>query len=77
MMKLHMTHDLSCALGELGSAARRYALPKALSSEWPVTGELSIAAVAFTIQLAIEEGGNPADLRKLERELIAKLKTPT
>ena len=35
---------------------------------------LAVAAVAFTIQLAIDEGGcDPAEMRVLESELIAKL----
>lgn len=73
-MLLTRTHDLSCALDELGSAALRYALPKVLSSDRSVTGDLAVAAVAFSIQLAIDATSrDPAELRALERELLSKL----
>lgn len=75
-----MTHDVTCAFGELESAARR-------STEAPGTRDgraaslarrdLAIAAVAFTIQLAIDEAGrDPAEMRALERSLFAALGTP-
>jgi hypothetical protein len=79
-MKFHpvfnplMTHDLSCALGELGTAARRFTLPALLSSDRSATTDLAVAAVAFTVQLAIDmTDRDPVQMRALERELIAKL----
>lgn len=70
--KLLMTHDIACTLGALGSAACRYTRPLMLSSSGPsATADLAVAAIAFTIQLAIETGRDPDDLRALERELIA------
>jgi len=69
-----MTHDLSCVIGELGNAARRYALPKLLTSEGSVTGDLAAAAVAFTIQLVIDTTErDPGEMRALEHELLSKL----
>jgi hypothetical protein len=80
VMKFHpvfnllMTHDLSCALGELGTAARRYTPPALLSSDRSTTTDLAVAAVAFAVQLAIDATDrDPAQMRALERELIAKL----
>lgn len=72
-------HDLVCALGELERAAVRFS-PLKLPSD-PSTmaltnitrANLARAAVAFTIQLAIEVGQDPAQMRALERELIAKV----
>ena len=77
MKPLLMTHDLSCTLGNLATAASLY--PK--DAPYPPTTEptrnLLVAAVAFTIQLAIDEGGrDPDQMRVLERELIAKLEVP-
>jgi hypothetical protein len=81
LMMVH-THDLSCTIGALGSAARRYTLPKMLAPQYhpPLvpTDELAVAAVAFAIQLAIDTTDrDPADLRELERELLAKLGIPS
>jgi hypothetical protein len=69
------THDLSCTIGALGSAARRYTLPKMLaSSDRSATDDLAVAAVAFAIQLAIDTTDrDPTDLRALERELLTRL----
>lgn len=88
---LFTIHDLSCALGELGNAARRLAItrPPTLASDLAtlgdeqrrLVGDLAVAAVAFTVQLAIEvqfaieTGRDPAQMRDLERELIATLRT--
>jgi hypothetical protein len=45
-----------------------------LSSERAVTGDLVVAAVAITIQLAIDVADrDPKQMRELERDLIAKL----
>jgi len=64
-----MSHDLSCALGELASAARRCAEPSS------VVTDLAVAAVALTIQLAIDTAGrDPTEMRALESELIGTLK---
>ena len=82
---LFTVHDLSCALGELESAARRLAItrPPTLASDLStlgdnhrrLVGDLAVVAVAFTVQLAIETGRDPAQMRELECELIATLKT--
>jgi hypothetical protein len=63
-----LVYDLDQALASLRVAARRYAgtyLPR----------DLLCAAVAFTVQLAIESGHNCEQLRELERELIAGIET--
>jgi len=74
LMMMH-THDLSCTIGDLGSAARRYTLPQMLSSDRSVTDDLAVAAVAFAIQLAIDTTDrDPGDLRALESELLSKLR---
>ncbi len=83
LTKLLGVHDLACALEELGSAARRYALPRLLAASTDrsaldlLVGDLAVVAVAFTIQLAIEIGRDPGQMRDLERELIATLKEGT
>ena len=72
MKSIFMTHDLSCALGELSGAARRCPLAPEPSG---VVTDLAVAAVAFTVQLAIDVAGcDPAEMRVLECELIGKLK---
>jgi len=74
LMKLGLTHDLACVLEELTSAARRYALPRLLSSQRPVLDDLAVAAVAFVIQLAVDTTDrDPGEMRALERKLIAVL----
>lgn len=75
MKALLMTHDVTCAFGELASAARRSALLRLLAPEAPrALRDLAIAAIAFTIQLAIDEAGrDPAEMRALERSLLAAL----
>lgn len=78
-------HDLTCALGELEKAAVRYVSPRRF--EAPVIDDgtgawrlnllvenLAVAAVGFTIQLAIEAGHDPSQMRDLERDLISLLK---
>ena len=76
-MHLFMTHDLSCAFGDLGVTARRFTLPSFLASDESVQGELMVAAVRFAVQLAIDHGDrDPAEMRKLESDLIAKLALP-
>jgi hypothetical protein len=74
---LMMTHDLTEALGELTSAARHFTLPRLLSSKRRDEVELTLTAVAFTIQLAIESGCDPAQMRLLELDLIALLQKET
>ena len=74
MRLLVLTHDLSCAIGELERAARR--CTRLVSSE-PLSAvtDLAVAAVALTIQLAIDTTDrDPAEMRALESELIGKLK---
>lgn len=74
MKLLLMTYDLSCTLGDLGKAANRYPKDAPYSPTTEPMRNLLVAAVAFTIQLAIDEGGrDPAEMRALERELIAKI----
>ena len=73
MKFLLMTHDLTCVLGELARAAANYPRGK-LSALPPLPRDLAVAAVAFTIQLAIDEANSdPDQMRTLERDLIAKL----
>jgi hypothetical protein len=69
--KIFMSHDLYCALGELGGAACLHANMPAVQSHDRSRQQLAIAAIAFTIQLAIEAGRDPAEMRALERDLIA------
>ncbi len=75
------THDIDCVIGELGRAARRYASPQQDTSLMHVVEilprNLTVAAVAFTIQLAIEETERSVDeMRSLEAQLIAELEEP-
>jgi hypothetical protein len=63
-----MSHDLACALNGLGGHACRYA------NTGGGTAPLARAAIAFTIQLAIETGQDPVALRSLEGTLLAALK---
>lgn len=86
MKLLSMSYDMACVLSGLASAARRYALPQLVSSESAATRvsrmivprDLTVAAVAFTLQLVIEEAPDHdlAGLRALERELISTLDEP-
>jgi len=70
-----MTHDLTCALGELVRAAIHY--PRGKLSALPLPRDLAVSAVAFTIQLAIDlTDRDSKELRSLERDLIAKLEAP-
>lgn len=68
-----MTHDLDCTLVELRRAAANY--PRGTLSTLPLLPrDLAIAAVVFTVQLAIDATDrDPTELRALEQELIAKL----
>jgi hypothetical protein len=78
------THDMSCVIEGLTRAAHRYAHPhpplvtgvvKYVMETLP--RNLTIAAVAFTIQLVLEETKLPAvGMRGLEGELIRKLEAP-
>ena len=69
-----LTHDLTCAFNELSSAARRFTLPAMLSSDRSIGCDLVRAAVALTIQLAIDVAErDPTEMRALERELVAAL----
>lgn len=74
---LLVTHDLQCAFGGLGVAARHF-VPSFLTSDQSAHGELAVAAVRFVIQFAIDHGDrDPDDMRTLERDLLAKLSFPT
>ena len=69
----YATHDLTCVVGALAHAASSYprGAPSAIS---PLPRDLAVAAVAFAVQLAIDEAGaDPESLRALEGELIAAL----
>lgn len=68
-----MTHDLTCTISDLCGAAVRYSREKLFTLSG-MPRDLAVAAVAFTVQLAIDlTDRDPADLRALERDLIAKL----
>jgi hypothetical protein len=71
MKAFHMTHDLSCTLGQLATAACRYHdMPTYVTSR--PGRDLALAAVAFTIQLTIDSTDrDPAEMRSLERALLA------
>jgi hypothetical protein len=83
-LKLHlMVHDLECVIGALSQAAHRYTLRESCKHEFLkqaveiIPRELTVAAIAFTIQLAIEEAGRePSAMRSLERSLISRLEEP-
>jgi hypothetical protein len=76
--------NVECVLEALMRTAQRYALlpPSPTEAMWKQVVEirlknLAVAAVAFTIQLAIDEAGREATaLRSLERALIFKLEEP-
>lgn len=71
MKTLLLTHDLSCTITDLLTAASRYS-PRQTT---PQAHAVMRAAVAFTIQLAIDQpDSDPSMLRALERMLIDKLK---
>lgn len=63
-----LTYDLEQTLARLRESATRYADKHAYLPQ-----DLMIAAVAFTVQLAIESDHAPDPLRKLQRELIAHI----
>jgi hypothetical protein len=71
-----MTHDLTCALSHLESMARR--IPRGMVT-WSLTArpilDLAVAAVAFTVQFAIEteDRQDALELRALERKLKAQI----
>ena len=80
-----MSYDVECVVCALARAAQRYAFPPQVSSESAVKlatemslpRNLTIAAVAFTIQLAIEETERDAAvMRSLERAMISELDDP-
>ena len=69
VMHLFMTHDLNCVIEQLTREADYYTR----SPGYKRVPDLAVAAVAFTIQCAIEAGRDPDEMRALERELVAKL----
>ena len=74
MKVLIMTHDLACTLGQLAVAACRYPNGATTDITSRPAQDLVIAAVAFTIQLAIDEADrDPAEMRVLESALFAAL----
>ena len=78
------THDMSCVIEALARAAHHYAHPRPKSAVGGVKyvmetlpRNLTVAAVAFTIQLVLEETDLPAvAMRGLESALIRKLEAP-
>lgn len=75
-MKLRLlTHDLSCTIDNLGKAARRHSPIAAITShERDPSHNLLVAAIEFTIQLAIDQGDqDPAAMRALESALMSKI----
>lgn len=74
-MKLRlMVYDLEYVIGALTQAAHRYTH---VSPTKILPRRLAIAAVAFSIQLAIDEAGREASaMRSLERALISRLEEP-
>lgn len=75
MKHLLLTHDVSCALGELARACKRQVL--STTDPYVAVTDLAVAAVALTIQLAIDVADrDPHEMRELERVLIEKLKEP-
>jgi len=78
-----MIYDLECAIGALIQAALRYTLRRSCKQEILkqvveiLPKGLAVAAVAFTIQLAIDAAGREARaMRTLESALIARLEEP-
>ena len=78
-----MIYDLECVIGALTQAAHRYTLLLASPTEILkqvmeiLPRNLAVAAVAFTIQLAIDDAGREASaMRSLERALISRLEEP-
>lgn len=71
-----MTHDLTSALGHLASMARHLPRGMVTSPTERPTLDLAVAAIAFTIQLAIEteDPREVPELRALERKLIAHMR---
>jgi hypothetical protein len=67
-----LTHDMDCVVTSLIKAAQRYPQGAPLQNE-DRDRDLWVAAIAFTIQLAIETGQDPTSLRALERHLMDKL----
>lgn len=71
-----LTHDLACTVEELMRAAANYPRGE-LSALPPLPRRLVIAAVTFTVQLAIDTTDqDPTLLRELEQALISKLEPP-
>lgn len=78
------THDMNCVIDGLTRAAQHYAHPHPPSVKdvvkyvmETILRNLTVAAVAFTIQLVLEETELPAvAMRSLEGELIRKLEAP-
>lgn len=69
---LLMTHDLWCVIGQLETVACRYSTDATTDVTSRRGRDLAIAAIAFTIQLAIDNAArDPAAMRSLERELFA------
>lgn len=74
MKMLILTHDLSCTFTELTRAVNRCTRASG-SGGVNDLADLAVAAVALTIQLAIDAGDrDPGEMRALERELIDKLR---
>ena len=69
---LILSHDLACAIETLAREACRYNNRRA-GVPFSDIKDLTAAAAAFTIQLAIEMDHDPAKMRALEQELFEAL----
>lgn len=75
LRQIFMIHDLTCVFINLIRAAKH--CPDSYSAyptEQPAL-DLALAAIAFTTQLAIESGHEPAEMRTLERTLADFIST--
>ncbi len=70
LSQVPLVYDLEQALASLRSAALRHS-----SNRTYLPRDLMVAAVAFTVQLAIESGHDCDQLRGLEGELLAGIGT--
>ena len=55
MRTLILTHDLACTFEDLARVAQRYAKSSGMAmDDFAIAADLAIAAVALTVQLAID-----------------------
>lgn len=71
----HMIHDTQAAFEHLARTARTHTMMVQRGIHYPYANELAQAAIAYTIQLAIDEGGADVDkMRALETQLMEIVK---